>query len=50
MYIVKVSDIIDPLFVIDDVEKDTSTTNRMFCALPEYKWGKYFSRNIYNQT
>ena len=35
MYIVKMSDIIDPLFLMGDVEKDTSTTNRMFCALPE---------------
>ena len=37
MYIFEVSDIIDPLFVMDDVEQDTSTTNRMFYALPEYK-------------
>ena len=37
MYIVKVSDIIDPQFFMDDVGQETSTINRIFCALPEYK-------------
>ena len=37
MYIINVSNFNDPLIVMSDVGQETSTTNRMFCALPEYK-------------
>jgi hypothetical protein len=46
MYIVKVDDILGPLFVFRNYGGKNDDANQLFCALPQRKWAKYFSNKI----
>jgi hypothetical protein len=47
MYIIKVEDIAVPLFVLKNFGGAGSVTNILQCALPQSKWGQYFSNCIF---
>jgi len=46
MYIVKVDDILGPLFVFRNYGGKNEDANHLFCALPQRKWSHYFSNKI----
>ena len=47
LYIVDVDAIRGPLFVFQNYGSDTDNKKRLFCALPQSKWGQYFDNRIY---
>ncbi len=47
LYIVDVDSICGPLFVFQNYGSDTNNKKRLFCALPQSKWGQYFDNRIY---
>ncbi len=47
LYIVVVDAIHGPLFVFQNYGSDTNDKKRLFCALPQSKWGQYFDNRIY---
>ena len=46
MYIVKVEDILGPLFVFGNYGGSNKSAKHLFCALPQRNWGKYFTNRI----
>ena len=46
MYIVKVEAIHGPLFVFKNYGSSGENANKLFCTLPQRRWGQYFSNNI----
>jgi len=46
MYIVKVEDILGPLFVFGNYGGSNNSAKHLFCALPQRNWGKYFTNRI----
>ncbi len=47
LYIVDVDAIRGPLFVFQNYGSDTNDKKRLFCALPQSKWGQYFDNMIF---
>jgi hypothetical protein len=45
--IVDVDAICGPLFVFQNYGSDTNDKKRLFCALPQSKWGQYFDNMIF---
>jgi hypothetical protein len=46
VYIVKVEEIHGPLFVVKFYCSSGEYSNKLFCILPQRKWGQYFSNRI----
>jgi hypothetical protein len=46
VYIVKVEAIHGPLFVYKNYGSSGDNANKLFCTLPQRKWGQYFSNKI----
>jgi hypothetical protein len=46
VYIVKVEAIHGPLFVIKNYGSSGENANKLFCTLPQRRWGQYFSNKI----
>jgi hypothetical protein len=46
MYIVKVETIHGPLFVFKNYGSSGENANKLFCTLPQRRWGQYFSNKI----
>ncbi len=46
VYIVKVEAIHGPLFVFKNYGSSGENANMLFCALPQRRWGQYFSNKI----
>jgi hypothetical protein len=46
VYIVKVEAIHGPLFVVRNYGSIGENVTKLFCKLPQGKWGKYFSDKI----
>jgi hypothetical protein len=46
MYIIKVDDIVCPLFVFKNYGGEGKMAKDLFCALPQPNWGKYFGNKI----
>jgi hypothetical protein len=46
VYIDKVEAIHGPLFVLKKYGSSGDNATKLFCTLPERKWGKYFSNKI----
>ncbi len=47
VYIFKVKAICGPLFVFQNYGSVGDEKNKLFCALPKSKWGKYFDDRIH---
>jgi hypothetical protein len=47
LFIVDIDAIRGPLFVFKNYGADGHEKNKLFCALPQSNWGKYFSDRIY---
>ncbi len=43
VYIVKVEAIHGPLFVFKNYGSSEENTSKLFCTLPQRRWGQYFS-------
>jgi hypothetical protein len=48
VYIIKVEAIYGPLFVFQNYGSVGDEKNKLFCALPKSKWGKYFDDRIHS--
>jgi hypothetical protein len=46
VYIVKVEAIHGPLFVFKNYGSSGENANKLFCTLPQRRWGQYFSNKI----
>ncbi len=46
MYIIKVGDIVCPLFVFKNYGGEGKMAKDLFCTLPQPNWGKYFGNEI----
>ncbi len=46
VYIVKVEAIHEPLFVFKNSGSSGENANKLFCTLPQRRWGQYFSNKI----
>ena len=46
MYIIKIDDIVCPLFVFKNYGGEGKKGKDLFCALPQPKWGNYFANKI----
>ncbi len=46
VYIVKVEAIHGPLFVVKNYGSSGENANKLFCTLPQRRWGQYFSNKI----
>jgi hypothetical protein len=46
MYIIKVDDIVCPLFVFKKYGGEGKMAKDLFCPLPQPNWGKYFGNKI----
>jgi hypothetical protein len=46
VYIVKVEAIHGPLFVFKNYSSSRDNANKLFCTLPQRRWGQYFSNEI----
>ncbi len=46
VYIVKVEAIHGPLFVFKNYGSSGGNATKLFCTLPQRKWGQYFSKKI----
>ncbi len=46
VYIVKVEAIHGPLFVFKNYGSSQESANKLFCTLPQRRWGQYFSNKI----
>jgi hypothetical protein len=46
VYIVKVEAIHGPLFIFKSYGSSGENATKLFCTLPQRKWGHYFSNNI----
>jgi hypothetical protein len=46
VYIVKVEVIHGPLFVFNNYGSSGDNATKLFCTLPQSKWGQYFSNKI----
>ena len=46
MYIIKVDDIVCPLFVFKNYGGEGKMAKDLFCALSQLNWGKYFGNKI----
>ncbi len=46
VYIVKVEAIRGPLFVFKNYGSSRENANKVFCTLPQRRWGQYFSNKI----
>jgi hypothetical protein len=46
VYIVKVEAIHRPLFVFKNCGSSGEYANKLFCTLPQRRWGQYFSNKI----
>jgi hypothetical protein len=46
VYIVKVEAIHGPLFVFKNYGSSGENENKLFCTLPQRRWGQYFSNKI----
>jgi hypothetical protein len=46
VYIVKVEAIHGPLFVFKKYGSSEEIANKLFCTLPQMRWGQYFSNKI----
>ncbi len=47
VYIIKVESIYGPLIVFQNYGTVGDEKNKLFCALPKSKWGKYFDDRIH---
>jgi hypothetical protein len=47
VYIVNIDSIRGPLFVFKNYGSVGEDTNKLFCSIPQEKWGQYFSDRIY---
>jgi hypothetical protein len=47
VYIVNIDSIQGPLFVFKNYGSVGEDTNKLFCSIPQEKWGQYFSDRIY---
>jgi hypothetical protein len=50
VYIVKVEAIHGPLFVIKNYVSSGENATKLFCTLPQKKWGQYFSNRIQSKN
>jgi hypothetical protein len=46
VYIVKVEAIHEPLLVFKNYGSSGENANKLFCTLPQRRWGQYFSNKI----
>ena len=46
VYIVKVESIHGPLFVFKNYGSSGDSATKLFCTLPQRRWGQYFSNKI----
>jgi hypothetical protein len=46
VYIVKVEAIHGPLFVFKNYDSSGDIATKLFCTLPQRRWGQYFSNKI----
>jgi hypothetical protein len=46
VYIVKVEAIHGPLFVFKNYSSSGDNATKLFCTLPQKRWGQYFSNKI----
>jgi hypothetical protein len=46
VYIVKVEAIHRPLFVFKNYGSSGDNSTKLFCTLPQRRWGQYFSNKI----
>jgi hypothetical protein len=46
VYIVKVEAIYGPLFVFRNNGSSEENATKLFCTMPQRKWGQYFSNKI----
>jgi hypothetical protein len=46
VYIVKVEAIHGPLFVFKNNGSSGKNANKLFCTLPQRRWGQYFSNKL----
>ena len=46
VYIIKVEAIHGPLFVLKNYGSSVDNSTKLFCTLPQRRWGQYFSNKI----